>query len=713
MKTYAAKKAVSAMLSFILAFSTLCMIPFSTVSAVGTTYYVDSVGGNDTNSGTSSSSAWKTLGKVNTVTFSPGDVILLKAGSVWNSEYLDLKGSGSSGSPIVVNQYGTGAKPVINFGNTAVSGEGFGVRLKNVSYWEINNLEITSGQHSTDMRRNGVLVVGEGTGAGNFQHIYIKGVYVHDVFGTDRRTGGINFHARGTNTQPESTWNDVLIEGNTVINVADTGIQTMTDAYFNSSWTHQYDAFTNLIMRSNYVEKIHRDGILVRAGLSPLVEYNTTNKIGTYCTVDTSIVSYLDTISVVAAQWAYYTTGAIFQYNEGFDTKRINADGQPWDFDQFVHNSIYQYNYSHNNQGGTLLIMHDTTENTFRYNISQNDLDINNGVFQFIQGTGTVYVYNNVIYRTLSQNTALTSVSSSTSKVYYTNNIFYNLASGGYSTSSKAIYSNNLFYGTNASQPSDPNKITTDPLFVSPGGATSRATAGGYKLQSSSPAINSGISISGNGGKDFFGNTLYNSTPDRGAHEYSGSDPTPTPSPTPSPTPTPPPGTLLQDDFEDGDAVGWTTVGGSWSIATDGTKVYSQISTSGTAIAYAGDSSWVDYTYQAKVKLNSTNGNVGILFRYADASNFYMFRLNDNGNKVELYKSVGGTLTLLSSVANTVNTGQFYTLKAVVTGNNVKGYLDGVEKINWTNGTTQLSSGKIGFRMASSSAKFDDVQVTQ
>jgi chitodextrinase len=774
-------------LCVLLAFVSLCAIPIPAAQAAGTTYYVDSVGGNDANSGTSSGSPWKTLSTVNTMTFSPGDIILLKAGSVFTDQYLDLKGSGSSGNPIVVDMYGTGAKPLINFGNTSVGGEGFGVRLKNVSYWEINNLEIASGQYSTDMRRHGVLVVGEGTGAGDFYHIYLKNLYIHDVFGTDRRTGGINFHARGSNTDPESTWTDVRIENNTVSNVADTGIQTMTDAYFNSSWTHKFDAFKNLVIDNNYVEKIHRDGILVRAGQSPLIEYNTTDKIGTYCDVDTSIVNYLDPISVVAAQWSYYTTGAIFQYNEASETKRIDADGQPWDFDVAVSNSIYQYNYSHDNQGGTLLNEPQSDNNIFRYNISQNDLDIQ-GAFSFYQGTGTLNVYNNDFYRSLSQNTPLTNVSSSTNNVYYTNNIFYNMANSTYSTSSHAIYSNNLFYGNHSSQPNDPNKIVTDPKFVNPGGALSRATADAYKLQFGSPAIDSGTNIVSNGGQDFFGNTLYNELPDRGAYEYQPSSDTQAPTAPANLTAAPVSASqidlswtastdnvgvsgydiyrngvlvgtatatsfqdsglaastaysyyveaydaagnlsansntagattlnstvLFQDDFEDGDAAGWTAVSGTWSVATDGTNVYSQTSTSGEAIAYAGNSTWTDYTYEAKVKLNTSFGNAGLVYRYADASNFYMFRLNNNGGKVELYKRVGGTFTLVASAAQTVSIGQFYTLKVVTTGNNMIGYVDGVEKINWTDSVAELSSGQIGFRMSSSAAKFDDVKVTQ
>lgn len=77
-------------------------------AAAGTTYYVDSALGSDNSSGTSETAAWKTLGKVNSTTFSPGDRILLKAGSVWTNQYLDLQGSGTEGNPITVDRYGSG-----------------------------------------------------------------------------------------------------------------------------------------------------------------------------------------------------------------------------------------------------------------------------------------------------------------------------------------------------------------------------------------------------------------------------------------------------------------------------------------------------------------------------------------------------------------------------------------------------------------------------
>ena len=69
----------------------------------GTTYYVDSTIGDDSNSGTSPETPWKSLDKVTATTFLPGDTILLKSGSVWNGEWLWPKGSGTADAPIKID----------------------------------------------------------------------------------------------------------------------------------------------------------------------------------------------------------------------------------------------------------------------------------------------------------------------------------------------------------------------------------------------------------------------------------------------------------------------------------------------------------------------------------------------------------------------------------------------------------------------------------
>src|SRR6476660_4146276 len=76
------------------------------------TYYVDSVAGTDINTGLTQTAAWRTLDKVSSVTFQPGDAILFKAGGSWTGT-LSLHGSGTSGNPITVGRYGSGAKPLL------------------------------------------------------------------------------------------------------------------------------------------------------------------------------------------------------------------------------------------------------------------------------------------------------------------------------------------------------------------------------------------------------------------------------------------------------------------------------------------------------------------------------------------------------------------------------------------------------------------------
>ena len=80
------------------------------------TYYVDP-SGDDSRDGTSPDKAWRTLSKVNSVSYSPGDQVLLKRGGKWQ-ETLRLTSSGASGVPIVYADYGTGPKPVIDLGSS-------------------------------------------------------------------------------------------------------------------------------------------------------------------------------------------------------------------------------------------------------------------------------------------------------------------------------------------------------------------------------------------------------------------------------------------------------------------------------------------------------------------------------------------------------------------------------------------------------------------
>ncbi|WP_168119535.1 S-layer homology domain-containing protein [Paenibacillus sp. HB172176] len=167
---------------------------------------------------------------------------------------------------------------------------------------------------------------------------------------------------------------------------------------------------------------------------------------------------------------------------------------------------------------------------------------------------------------------------------------------------------------------------------------------------------------------------------------------------------------LYNDDFEDGNTTGWTSNGGNWSVAADDSNALVQKSST-TGLLTAGDA-WTDYVYEAQVKVPITNANAGIVFRALDNKNFYMYRVNASNQKLELYKCVGGVMTMVSSTLITAVSNQWYALKVIVQGNTITGYLDGERKVEWTNPEAELTAGKIGFRTTSAGAAFDNVLVT-
>ncbi|WP_430502629.1 right-handed parallel beta-helix repeat-containing protein [Micromonospora trifolii] len=170
--------------------------------------------------------------------------------------------------------------------------------------------------------------------------------------------------------------------------------------------------------------------------------------------------------------------------------------------------------------------------------------------------------------------------------------------------------------------------------------------------------------------------------------------------------------TLFTDDFEDGNATGWTASGGSWTVATDGSRVYRQSGTSSDARSLAGTASWTDYSVQATVKPTAFNGSnrfVALLARAQSSTSYYYLALRSN-NTIELKRLSGGSSTTLDSAATTVTVGTAYTLRIDVAGSSLKGYVNGTLLTEATD--SQFASGRIGVATFNASANFDNVQVT-
>ena len=169
--------------------------------------------------------------------------------------------------------------------------------------------------------------------------------------------------------------------------------------------------------------------------------------------------------------------------------------------------------------------------------------------------------------------------------------------------------------------------------------------------------------------------------------------------------------TLLSDDFEDGNSSGWTTNGGSWSVATDGSRVFRQSGTSSDARALTGSTSWTDYSVQARVKVTAFNGTdrfAAVLARVQGSTSYYYLTLRSS-NRIELKRLVSGSSTVLDSAPLSVTTGTYYTLKLEVAGTTLRGSVNGVLLTEATD--TRWTAGRIGVATFNASANFDDVLV--
>ncbi len=548
-------------------------LPVSQVNTVcaagsGTVYYISSTHGNNSQDGTSEKTAWETLDKLKKVKLQPGDQVLLERGSVFNG-YIHLQDvHGTEDAPIKIGCYGseTAGRPVINGNSQGIWYQDYKGQVDNqnhrnkgyvsstillydVDFVEVENLEITNESDDftyfksalpnknvpeTSGRIDRTGVAGIAKDGGTMQHVYLNNLYIHDVDGNiedkHMNNGGIQMNVLPPENEAATgvaRYDDISVTNCYVKDVSRAGIcvgYTYQHAKFNGAAISDENAqtygHTNVLIEGNYVQNAGNDAIVAMYSYQPLVQNNVADRAGADLAKYESYWQHL-----CAGVWPWKCKDAVFQYNEVFDTVGDgNQDGQAWDID-YSDGTIYQYNYSHNNGGGCLMIcLQEAYNGVFRYNISQNDL--RNLIHLATNPNGEIY--NNVFY--IGKNLS-TKIFEGSGKANLKNNIFYNVstskASGETIVQANRTFANNIFYGYNGvTLPT--GAITSDPKFVDPGTGPTEANAGGsihersafegYKLQAGSPAINAGTPITGGTDRDFFGNVI-GATPDIGAHE--------------------------------------------------------------------------------------------------------------------------------------------------------------------------------------------------
>jgi Abnormal spindle-like microcephaly-assoc'd, ASPM-SPD-2-Hydin len=141
-------------------------------SCSGTTYYVSN-SGNDSNSGISTTSAWKTLAHVvaSEPNLRPGDCVLFERGGIWNEELEISNVHGTQTNPITFGSYGTGNLPVLDGGSSRLYGviDGAADGESASSYVTVDGFEVRNAT------RGGIVFTGLAQPG-----ITIKNNYVHN-----------------------------------------------------------------------------------------------------------------------------------------------------------------------------------------------------------------------------------------------------------------------------------------------------------------------------------------------------------------------------------------------------------------------------------------------------------------------------------------------------------------------------------------------------
>ncbi len=478
-----------------------------------TTYYIDSQKGHDNNNGKSPENSWRSLDRVNKVVSAPGDKILFKAGTSYTGQ-LKPQGSGTEGKPIIIDMYGDGDKPRID-GRGAVLDS---LLLENVEYWEVSNLEITNLGPTRENWRTGVKVLADNSGT--LHQIHLKNLYVRDVNGSlDKSTEGCGVFWQCKGKTP-SRFDGLLIEDCRVVRTDRNGIcgrSSFTDR------SRNWFPSLNVVIRGNLIEDCGGDCVKPWGCEGCLVEYNVVHGGRQRCD------------DYAAGIWPWSSDNTVIQFNEVSHVKGTK-DGQGFDSDYNCRNSLFQYNYSHDNDGGFMLICGPavsswsvgTLGTIVRYNISQND----KARTFHITGSSVkdTYIYNNVIYIGPDLDIPIVLFNDWEGwpdNTHFYNNIFYadgtarySCATGrnedgtyrcepGLGKSTTNVFSNNVFYGNHVSLCEDTHAITSDPMLVNPGsGKNGFDSLEGYKLKPGSPCVAAGTPVPDNGGRDFWGNIL-------------------------------------------------------------------------------------------------------------------------------------------------------------------------------------------------------------
>lgn len=529
------------------------LFAFSGIPASATDHYI-SLQGDDNNPGTKAK-PWKTIERANRLQYKPSDRILFQAGERFSGNLvLKAISNGTPDQPIVVGVYGEGQARI-------EAGTGNGIVVQNIGGVVIRDLIIT-GSGRPHNSGTGVRIFQTTPGGKRLRFIRISNVeaagfgragFFVGGLATDGSQGGFEDVRIEQCDAHDNVFYGILIGGPWDDDMSNTVVPGRQDAGLRPGYTNRNVYISHCRMWRNLGDPTYRrnhsgNGLLLADTDGALIEHCLAWENGLLCTKSSGGPCGI---------WAAGSNKVIIQHCESFrnHTGPDTADGDGFDLDGGMTNSLLQYNYSHDNDGYGILVCnysgapHPHRNNVVRFNISQDDgrkKQVNAAIAFWTDNppVENTEVYNNTVIMGPGHDNLGTILRISAGvNARFRNNLF--ITSGGVKFVESARgeglrFENNAYWaegnptfirwaGTDYAAleswrqatgqetiQGKPVGLTADPLLTTvipnlePYDVLNLPTLLGFRLQKGSPLLDSGLDLSplDPGSQDFFGNPL-------------------------------------------------------------------------------------------------------------------------------------------------------------------------------------------------------------
>lgn len=535
-------------------------------TTLAVTYYV-SLSGNDSHSGTSAQSPWRTIDKVNAVDLNPGDKVLFQAGRDYHGNLLlTADDAGTPKQPVVIGSYGSGRA-------TIKAGSGSGVTVLNAGGVVVENLIVMGNDYKTNVG-SGIKIVNELPNNQKLEYIRVHNV---EASGFGRQKYETGYSVGSPNgcgivvggyaaDENKSGYRDVCI----------TNCDVHQNEYYGILITGYYvedpTAYANSNVYVGYCKMYDNPGdpeFLVTHSGSGILMLDVDGGMIEYCKAYNNGYDCRSRAGGPVGIWVCVANNVIIQYCESHHNRTGGrADGGGFDFDGGTTNSVLQYNYSHDNDGPGYLICsyknapHTFNNNILRYNISVNDGQKRQSYGGILFWTGSPKddpIHNTQIYGNTVYSSSGPAISFWQKKGIYntkvSNNLFITANNQklleGNPDKSMATFAGNAYWAVDGKYDiagyksledwrkatgqemlnGKPVGLVVDPKVtklgsnVTVGDPTKLYTLTAYRLQKNSPLIDAGLNLRSlfgidPGKRDFYGNSIpQGKAYDIGAHE--------------------------------------------------------------------------------------------------------------------------------------------------------------------------------------------------